>query len=99
MKQLTKTETKQLASLLKRAIETNQLELVVRSPFASKKEMKAAGETINERFDGNATNAPGGLVLETETQSFAALERGDDDNDQPAVAIYIPQYALDVLNP
>jgi hypothetical protein len=99
MKTLTKSEIKTLAALTRRAIETNQIELVVRSPFASKKEMKAAGETVNERFDGNATNATGGLVLVTETQLFAALDRGDDDNDQPAVAIYIPQHALDFLNP
>lgn len=99
MTKLTAIECKKLASLLRRAIDTNQLELVVRSPFASRAEQKAAGESVDERFDGNATNATGGLVLETETQSFAALERGDSDNDQCGVAIYIPQRALDFLNP
>ena len=99
MKKLTSAEIKNLAALTRRAIETNQLELVVHSPFATEAEFKASGHPYNDRWDGNATCCTGGIVAETETQSFAALERGDDDNDQPAVAIYIPQHALDFLNP
>lgn len=99
MKTLTKSEIKTLAALLKRAIETNQLELVVHSPFSTEAEFKASGHPYNDRWDGNATCCTGGIVAETETQSFAAPDRGDEDNDQPAVAIYIPQHALDFLNP
>ena len=33
----------------------------------------------------------------SESQSWAALERGDEENDQPAVNIFIPQRAIDVL--
>ena len=61
MKQLTKTETNQLASLLKRAIEHNQLELAVHSPFATEAEFKASGHPYNDRWDGNATNCAGEL--------------------------------------
>lgn len=99
MKQLTKTETNQLASLLKRAIEHNQLELAVHSPFATEAEFKASGHPYNDRWDGNATNCAGGIVDVSENQSYDALEAGKDDSDQPCVNIYIPQHALDFLNP
>jgi hypothetical protein len=95
MKQLTKTETKQLASLLKRAIHHNQLALNVASPITEKEK---AGE-FNDNFDGNSTNCEGGWVGVEESQTYAAMERYEDDFDQPSVAIYIPQRALDFLNP
>ena len=99
MKKLNKTETKQLASLLKRAIEHNQLELAVHSPFASEAEWKASGHPINDQWDGNATNCAGGIVDVSENQSYDALEACKDDNDQPCVNIFVPQHALDFLNP
>ena len=94
MKQLNKTETKQLASLLKRAIFHNQLALNVASPITTTE--KASEQ--NDRFDGNSTNCEGGWVGIEESQTYAALERGDDDNDQPSVAIYLPPHAIDFLS-
>lgn len=99
VKKLSKTETKQLASLLKRAIEHNQLELAVHSPFATEAEFKASGHPINDRWDGNSTNCVGGIVDVSTNQSYDALERGLVNNDQPCVNIYIPQRQLDFLNP
>jgi hypothetical protein len=99
MTKLNKTETKQLAKLLQRAVEHNQLELSVHSPFATEAEWTASGHPINDRWDGDTTNCEGGLVAVSENQSYAALEAESEYNDQPCVNIFIPQRALYFLNP
>lgn len=97
MKKLNKAEIKTLASLLRRAIEHNQIDLHAASPFDTEAEFKASGHPFNDRWDGCATNITGAIVDTGENQSFAALEAGKDDNDQPCVDVYIPQHAIDFL--
>lgn len=98
MKKLSQSEIKTLAGLLRRAIDRNQIDLHVHSPFATAAEFKASGQPYNDRWDGNATNIAGALVDTAENQSYAALEAGADDNDQPCVQIFVPQHAIDYLS-
>ena len=97
MKKLTSSEIETLVTLTRRAIEHNQLEVSVHSPFETEAEWRASRHPINDQWDGNTTNLTGALVEVSESQSWAALERGDEENDQPAVNIFIPQRAIDVL--
>src|ERR1035437_10314864 len=98
MKKLTSSEIKTLAALVSRAIEHNQLDVSVHSPFDTEAERKASGHPINDRWDGNTTNLSGGLVEVSANQSHDALESGKDDNDQPCVNIFVPQHAIDFLS-
>jgi hypothetical protein len=97
MKKLIKSEIETLAALMRRAIEHNQLDLSVHSPFATESEFKASGHPYNDQWDGNTTNIPEAIVDVSENQSFEALEAGKEDNDQPCVNIFVPQRAIDVL--
>jgi hypothetical protein len=101
MKQLTKSEINTLAALLRRARQTNQINLRVASPYAEGEDWKADGWDFNDRHDGN------GVTL---TQCNVETSIGDgeepvfkDGKDEPGwveyknrpeVAIFVDDISL-----